>query len=292
MKTIESLTAAIDAALANKQVWNAEYTEMKYWFAKQLGDAEKQAQNVYLSLPRLSDYGGRVGGKTLEDLYYANIQSNTFPKLKRTIDAAARVAVAENELAVVAAYIILYETFDPLAAKLNQLKQYIVKGRKPSDAPRLTDPRTIDNTGTCPVCGRNIKLEGGAMVAHGYQMSGYNHSGFRSGNCFGVGYPPIEVSDKGVRAFRAMAISQLERTENALAKLPNMTELYLPSHRVTKTRNKTTRGDSDFDQVVKAESQRMKSEISALKSEIRHCDEVIENWYPKALPDGNEDHLK
>jgi len=74
-------------------------------------------------------------------------------------------------------------------------KGRIVKGRKPSTTPRTTPERTIENTGTCGCCGKNVKMDSnGRLVAHGYTIK----YGFQSGNCFGVGYEPVEVSDLAI----------------------------------------------------------------------------------------------
>lgn len=61
---------------------------------------------------------------------------------------------------------------------------------------------TLDHTGHCPVCGRIQKLYGitkgrPVMYDHGYQFA----EGFwKQGSCFGVGYPPFEISPAGALA--------------------------------------------------------------------------------------------
>lgn len=73
----------------------------------------------------------------------------------------------------------------------------------------------LENTGTCPVCGRTQKLRVPArgdrtlplMVDHGYQLSdaggwGFRAGGERVGSCWGVGFPPWELSPRGLMDFR------------------------------------------------------------------------------------------
>lgn len=62
--------------------------------------------------------------------------------------------------------------------------------------------RTEENTGTCPICLRNIKLalnhDPPRMVQHGYRRPG---DGGIYGSCFGVGRPPYELSSIGCRGY-------------------------------------------------------------------------------------------
>lgn len=55
--------------------------------------------------------------------------------------------------------------------------------------------RTRDQTGSCPVCFKNVKLSPrNTIVLHGYTRPGY---GQVEGNCPGVGKPPFEISSEG-----------------------------------------------------------------------------------------------
>ncbi len=100
------------------------------------------------------------------------------------------------------AMILFLNDWDAAAATLAASKKDAIKGRKPSTTPRKSKIRTIENTGTCPCCGRNIKLRyDGKMVDHGFRLQ----YGFRNGMCPGVGELPWEVSPEGkakmVKAF-------------------------------------------------------------------------------------------
>jgi hypothetical protein len=53
--------------------------------------------------------------------------------------------------------------------------------------------RTLENTGTCAICAQNTKLLNGKIVNHGYEVKCHQHVG---GICFGVNYPPLEVSSE------------------------------------------------------------------------------------------------
>lgn len=94
----------------------------------------------------------------------------------------------------ITAMVLLLNDWEPVAATVAAAKKDAIKGRKPSTTPRKTKERTLENTGTCPVCGRNIKLRyDSRMVDHGYTL----RYGFRNGKCAGVGKLPWEVSPQG-----------------------------------------------------------------------------------------------
>ncbi len=87
------------------------------------------------------------------------------------------------------------------------------------------EARTRDNTGTCPVCFRNIKLEAGrgdlpVMVLHGYERPRYE--GRTVGHCDGVAFPPFELSpagtEKNVAVLGELIESMQRAAENATKK--------------------------------------------------------------------------
>lgn len=63
-------------------------------------------------------------------------------------------------------------------------------------------PRTIDNSGTCPVCFGNFKLRADerTMVNHGYTQE-YGHGQHRGDDCYGVKLKNFEVSSAGTKVY-------------------------------------------------------------------------------------------
>ncbi len=283
--TITELAEHIDAASRGKFIWNTDYNDLKFTFSRLLEEAKKAAQNEYLNNrePGQTDYPG-ASGEMLRELYYFHPQINSFGKFDRLL-RAAHDSLKGEQPEVIGAFWSVYDTFQPIATELNNLKQYIKKGRKPSDDPTKTPPRTIDHTGTCPVCGRNIKIEHGVMYAHGFVVQGY-----RSGNCFGVGYPPIEVSDRGAKAFlgslKAQKVAVLKAIE-VLKVAPSISR-----YRRDESLEVVKRGDAGFDRLQASEIGQHESVIRFLTSDIKTFEEVIRIWKPTPLPDGNKDHMK
>ena len=229
-KSLEELTATLDSAIAAGKIWNVDFEDLKYpvghvvedllktsaieALERQLADEEAAMfeQWVKATYPEYADPDTRRGGvwRSLSEAYsktkqgkgslsgqiYSVQQANTkvllgyCRKAATLFPADARFDVVRAALAQVT----------PLMEKLDAVKPLIVKGRKPSETPNL-NARTIEHTGTCGCCNRNIKLtEGGRIWDHGYSIEGRGHgysSGYKvGGSCFGVGYEPIEVSPK------------------------------------------------------------------------------------------------
>lgn len=86
--------------------------------------------------------------------------------------------------------------------------------------------RPSQNNGTCPVCFESVAVRSGDMVLHGYRRPG---SGSVSGRCFGLGYPPFEVSPEGTIAY----LKEIEREKKAVAEkirsIPQATSLPHPT---------------------------------------------------------------
>lgn len=145
--------------------------------------------------------------------------------------------------------------------------------------------RTRENTGHCPVCLQNIKLSPqGRMVLHGYKRPG--DGGGVVGNCFGVGYPPYELSDKGSKAYLDEVILSLTKIEEKLRELesPN-----LPSFTFTISSNPPkvrmiSRGDPLWYRLLEDEISRKKNEINLINVELKRVRELVAKWRVRPLP--------
>jgi len=72
--------------------------------------------------------------------------------------------------------------------------------------------------GRCPVCEGDFRLHKLTMVHHGYKRPGY---GEIVGDCFGVGYPPYELSTEGTEHYLAAVERGIAGNERMLAELTN-----------------------------------------------------------------------
>lgn len=141
----------------------------------------------------------------------------------------------------------------------------------------------LNNAGICPVCFRVQKLdENGKMVSHGYRRPG---DGQNHGNCFGVGYVPLEVSPVGSRAYQAqVAYPSAVACENAYADfLANPPQSF---------ERKTFRGeveivnvgDAWYDSMLESETNRLKRAAEEWRRISNAYDELVGAWVPDITP--------
>lgn len=141
--------------------------------------------------------------------------------------------------------------------------------------------RTRDGTGTCPVCFRNVKLSGsGSIMLHGYNRPGY---GMIHGKCFGVGYPPFELSVKGVVAFLDQLVLMITREEATLAKLRSgdVKELFVLRRG---KQERITPENRNWDAYLKAEIARREENLQMTKDQKEEFTLLKTHWVERPLP--------
>jgi len=143
--------------------------------------------------------------------------------------------------------------------------------------PRKTKMRTLQNTGTCPVCNRNIKLKGGRMVDHGYQVP-WGWQG-RTQGCFGVGYPPYEKSPKGCEDYLQKALlPTLDRMEAELSVADSKTVLPLRGQKTIK------RDEPGWERAMRNYKTNLESSMRRIKRDIQDTQKRIDDWQERPLP--------
>lgn len=78
--------------------------------------------------------------------------------------------------------------------------------------------------GTCGICQREIAIENGLLVHHGYKRPGI---GVIVGDCFGVGYEPYERSTKACEDYAKMLQDRVPGMEKRIADLKSGAVTYL-----------------------------------------------------------------
>ena len=239
----------LETALAAEVIYNVDFVELKTRLNRLIEQAHKAAQDAYLA----ALHGGNADDAAMRDLYYASPAAHTLKAYARRLPHTAPAPY----LPALQLFRDVLVTFRPAAERLAAAKGRVIKARKPSTTPRKTPERTIENTGTCPCCGQNVKLNGGRLVAHGYTI----RWGFQSGNCFAVGLRPIEVSSEGLTA----AIAAYERQQGIC--------LLEIEYGTAKQRG-----------MAKANLYGIQGALKAYRADLA-------GWAPRALPDGNVDHM-
>ena len=146
-------------------------------------------------------------------------------------------------------------------------------------------PRTRDNTGTCPCCFRNIKLKERGQkhpetVLHGYQRPGW---GSAVGKCYGVDFPPFELSSEGTTYLVGILVRQAEKGEAHLKRLQagEVIELYSPMGRKL---TPETEGEYRWKGLIEARTHETEAQIKNLNRDIQLLKKLIAEWKEQPLP--------
>jgi hypothetical protein len=132
---------------------------------------------------------------------------------------AEKQKVKDGLKPLILAAIELSDKWFPVVEKMKVVKATVTKGRKPSENPRKTPERTLENTGTCGICSQNVKREtSGELYMHGFTIASH----CRNGKCFGVGYLPHEVSSDAVTEFLKVLRAQKAAIESMINQLKGM----------------------------------------------------------------------
>jgi len=292
--TKSDVAAFLVSAIAAKHIWNVDYVEMKDTANRFLwsGNNEDEIDAFKTAERALRQKDGDIDARSdgYHDITYFPSDCHGVIGFAKKLDRLEK-KLHQDELPVLAQSRAFVAAYMPLAELLRDVKPFIVKGRKPSADPTKTPSRTLDHTGTCPVCMKNIKLNEGKMVLHGYEVKWHQFVG----NCFGVGHVPFEISPEGTQAYLNMINKILVRFEKDLVNKTNATEITY--EKFTGWKKPTIsisleKGDEDFDRYKKIQIADIESKIGSVKYDIKNYMGLVEKWVQKPLPDGNRDHME
>lgn len=147
------------------------------------------------------------------------------------------------------------------------------------------------NTGTCPCCFRTQKLTPKSkhgsdlsrpgMVLHGYERPGF---GFIEGNCFGVGWPPFELSSEGTEAMIPPITKQIQNLKlSDLLERPEKVEDLADRFNVRKRHLKSETDPRDWESLLKEAVHRTKEKLSAMEDLKRELEQKARSWKPQPL---------
>ena len=266
--TPEEIHAALDNAVEARAIYNVDFIELKYQASKRMELDQVAVQKIYLDV----DYEDRneVDGEIYYNIGYSPVQGPS-RKFANFVAAAPAGDVKTAALAFV-------KTWAPIAVKFKEIKPFVIKGRKPSDTPRKTPERTIENTGTCPVCGQNVKLKDGQMVSHGYQVR-WNQF---VGNCFGVREQALEVSDSGLRNYLNLVLIPTQADLTKQVTEHEASELNVPSP--WRRGRFIDPGEEGYDRARHSHIERTKNDIKFIGKDIETFRVRIQEWKATKLP--------
>jgi hypothetical protein len=147
-------------------------------------------------------------------------------------------------------------------------------------APRDTSHmRTKENTGTCPVCFRNVKLSSSKrIVLHGYKRPGW---GQLEGECPGFRYPPFEISNEGTKHY----LVSLVRYEKGLEKGLHDWKAGVYKEIKVRHQNETVKeGDPFWKHYLEVQISQIAYDLKTIQAEVTKYQTLINGWEPKPLP--------
>jgi hypothetical protein len=273
--TYTELNEALDTAIAAGEIYNVSFNELKDNGSRML-DTDIDAIREQFT------YAGKWENLRREEKAIIDAMNNSitqFPS-KKLLNLVGDMMDHESENVVCFAADDLTIKWEVVGVKFRTLKGMIVKGRKPSTTPRVTPERTLENTGTCPICGTNVKMSGGKMVDHGFTI----RHGWQEGNCFGVGYDPIEVSDEGVVAYRAMILDMVHgRVLSKIKLITNRPVLEKRNHRGEVTISHRD-GEDGYQHILDLQCMNIDGDIRHMNRDIAMRDNMIKGWKAQPLP--------
>jgi hypothetical protein len=168
--------------------------------------------------------------------------------------------------------------WEPVRELVEEAKKIVVKGRVLKEDP-IWDRRTEENTGTCPVCFRNIKrTDEGGMVIHGYTKG----DGYFRGQCIGVDTLPYELSPSGCEK----AILRLQSDMIKIRELIQKTEdgglvpILLATQRIQWVLN----DDPRYPKMQVARLGELNRRLGQAESDLKFYRQKVEEWKLDTLP--------
>lgn len=290
-RMIQNLHTAIEtmtAAVAAKEIYNVEYKDSY----QDISRAVEEAFDCHSSQHREEFRAERQSWDATDPrmyLWYHPSFANVSGALKKLVKKF------EGKDQQVDAFLPVLREAVALLELCKSAKPFIKKGRRPNINKTEADIAAENfNTGVCAICGHRQKLDDVTdMVMHGYQMSEYNHAGYRVGKCFGVGYKPYELSNEANVAFAPVLESHRAGIIKALATLPKLTSIDAKADKweggrrttidVTYTKEANPR---EFQREIESHKNRLDWELETVEADIEVNNGMIKNWTLQPLKYG------
>lgn len=217
-------------------------------------------------------FRGTVEPQQLQDLYWSiNIMG-----LHDVIATSKKVSKSGLEGPQIEAMRAFCAEVLPLAQAVASLKDKVIKGRAPTTSPpKATNPNKIIRT--CPVCFRQIAVQGATMAHHGYQRPGH---GFQTASCAGVRFKPLEVSSEGLQWLISTLHSRLAGLRLAMANQATEPEFLMVKSRARDKVEVIRRTDASWKKAFARHIAEVESEIPQLEHELPILERKLADWAP------------
>lgn len=148
------------------------------------------------------------------------------------------------------------------------------------------DKRTRENTGSCGVCFRNIKLEETSgslprMALHGYNRPGH---GYIIGRCPGGHFAPYELSVEATKIEQGSAEKRLKNAKETFAKVNHPDIDNVTRYNFKGDAKTHVKGDPDWEMVLDRAKNDAKHAVETAEDELRIFTWLVDNWKKRELP--------
>lgn len=267
--TTTNLLELLSSFIASGSIPNSRYSEIKASLSWEFEKKEQKARQEILKLRAEASEDAETHNN-LTDLYYA-IPGSIYQIRRFSRDLVNYPSAPHGSKELV-------QDFLKVLDLLDQAKPLIKKGKAQSQLPSSKPARTLKNTGTCPICGKNVKLSPcGLLVSHGYSRE----EGYHTADCFGRGYEPLEISYIALENFICMVESYKAKEELYLFQLERNEIKRIYSHQFKKH---ISEGEAGWNQTITSHIYKTRSNINTADLEIRIRKEQVANWKPGTLP--------
>ncbi|CAB4142028.1 hypothetical protein UFOVP423_37 [uncultured Caudovirales phage] len=267
--TTINLLELLSSFIASGSIPNSRYNEIKASLSWEFEKEEQKARQEILKLRAEASEGSETYA-SLTALYY--LFPNSMYQVRRfSRDLTIHPSAPEGTKEMVKDFLKVQDLLD-------QAKPLIKKGKAQSQLPSSKPARTLKNTGTCPICGKNVKLSPcGLLVPHGYTRE----TGYNTANCYGRGYEPLEISYVALENYISMLENYKAKEDLHLYQLLRckVTSLYSQ-----KFKRYISQGETGWNQTITSHIYKTRSNINTANLDIRMRKEQVANWKPGTLP--------
>ena len=173
----------------------------------------------------------------------------------------------------------------PIAVMVADLKSKVVKGRKPN--PEVAARKAAvaasraGRDGECQICQRRHILDSrGNLVLHGYQRPGH---GYIVGDCFGVGYPPWEVSSDRLAEWIELLKKRSKQANEDAVKASKLTNITINRGSDRNPRMVTlTKGEAGFEAEIEKRVRNLKQQAQWMADDAKRETQRLRTWKPAA----------
>jgi hypothetical protein len=280
--------ATLEAAKLVGEIYNQEFQNAKSY----ISSGCEHAQHIAADKARTDETRALPSSDPRHDIGYA-FGMNQAAKLARRL---RKLDLADISFELMD-YIVTLEQINEWFQFLKTFKPIIKKGRKPNQ--NKTEAQITEenfNTGECAICANRQKLDGSqSIVMHGYQMSEYNHAGYRMGKCFGVAYKPYELSNEANIAFAPVLENHRKGIVTAIKTLPKLVSVDVQrdkwegGKRVTVSVTYTKEANEyEFNQEIAHRKSRLEYKLDMVKQDIAVNNAKITGWTLRPLKYGSK----